>query len=201
MKYILCVGVVLLVSYAMTHHSTDKVRETAKKSTVYVETDVGSVGAGVVVNDHCVATAAHVVAQGKLKVTTSEGKEYNVTRTVYDEEKDVAAICASSPIDAPPVTFSSLPFAWTPVFTIGSPLGNPYVLTEGRYQGGDLTSLPCAPGNSGGGVFTNKGDYIGFVDYISIDEGLLYPNLCHIIPSGTLAIFLLDHNIKFLGVV
>src|ERR1700676_3491309 len=81
----------------------------AKASTVLVDDLSGGIGTGVVVNNQCVVTAGHVANMDALVITTDKGDVYQVRRVAHDDEEDVAAVCASGPIDAPPVSFGAAP--------------------------------------------------------------------------------------------
>src|ERR1700674_4437658 len=153
----------------------------ARSETVLLEDMVGSRGTGVVVNPKCVLMAAHVADRPVMQVTTASGTIYSATVVVYDGDKDVAVVCADKVLDAPAVTFGPTAAPYSPVFTIGFPVGLRYVLTTGLMQMGNIMTVPCAPGNSGGGVFNNEGNYVGFADAIVVYPHIdALPHLCAI---------------------
>jgi S1-C subfamily serine protease len=202
MKGVLMVVAVVLLGCAQPGTTTNPWK-TARSTTVLVDDLIGDIGTGVVVNDRCVVTAGHVADVDDLAITLESGKVIFVRRVAHDDQEDVAAICASVPIDAPTVSFSPLPAPYDPVFTIGFPLGFKHVLTVGHYQGGTLITAQCAPGNSGGGVFDGMGGYIGFVDSISVARrstgNMTFPHLCNIVSSKTVAAFLTTNHITYQG--
>jgi len=175
----------------------------AKTQAVMIESDTEA-GSGVVLNEHCVLTAAHVMGEAQdFAVLTSEEKRYEMHPRAKDDKADIGVICAKEDLHIAPVIFASrMPNQWDPVFTIGYPLQNRFVLTEGKWQENDLVTIPDAPGNSGGGVWDADNHYIGFVDAIAIYDlkgaALIdFPHLTQIVDITDIMSFLNNNHIHF----
>lgn len=178
----------------------------ALKTSVFIDAPTSS-GSGVVLNDRCILTAAHVTADDDVfKLTTADGTDRIVTKNVtnyYEDAKDdIAVLCAADNLKIAPVTIAQkMPVRYARVFTIGYPLNFHKVLTEGRYQLDSLVTAPVAPGNSGGGVFDANGTYIGFADahaiYRSNKTVLGYPHLMVIVEIDLIRKFLEDRHIAY----
>jgi S1-C subfamily serine protease len=190
----------LLVGCAIAPQQHD-VFVAARAQTIMIDNLEGSHGSGTVINEYCAVTAAHVADKPVVQATLASGKQYVMIRRAYDDAKDVAAICSTVPLAAPPVTFSPPPSLYDPVFTIGYPLNFQNYLTEGRWQEGSMISAECAPGNSGGGVFNYSGGYVGFVDAIAAYDHAKYvfPHLCAVVPSSDITPFLDKNGITYHG--
>jgi S1-C subfamily serine protease len=173
----------------------------ARASTIEVDDLSGSHGTGVMVNEYCAVTAAHVADRDVVLGTVQSGHQYGMIRRAYDDAQDVAAICATVPVEAPPVTFGPTPATYDPVFTVGFPLMFHDFLTEGRWQDNNSISADCAPGNSGGGVFNASGQDVGFVDAIAAYDHAKYvfPHLCVVAPSPVITAFLDKNGIHYHG--
>lgn len=169
----------------------------ARATTVRVDNLVGSIGAGNVLNDRCVVTAAHVADREIMGVTTPSGKVSYMAKVIRDEDADIAVMCGTEKIDAPAISFGAVPATYDPVFAIGYPLGRRLFLTEGRWQDDDMISAPCAPGNSGGGVFNAAGQYVGFLDAMALlhhyGETLPVYHLCDVVSVKDIQAFLTAH--------
>jgi len=179
-------------------------QQTARKSVMVVQTDTGH-GSGVVINDKCALTAAHVVNGAKeLVLIGNDTKPHVAAIAAVDTEKDIGVVCAAKSLNAPPVQMvDKMPPDWTPVFTIGFPLDKEWILTEGLYQEDATTTTPVAPGNSGGGVFTKDGKYVGFIDALSLYQSPLgvldFPHLASIVPVTDIRTFLDANHITYRG--
>jgi S1-C subfamily serine protease len=200
MKSLLLVGVAVLLGCTTVPTATE-VWEKARSQTVLVEDRIGSLGTGVVINKKCVVTAAHVADVPNPTVTTESGKVYLTRRVVNDGDQDVAVLCTDKEIDAPAAKIGPTPPPYSYLFTIGFPVGFKYILTEGRQQEGGLVTTLCAPGNSGGGVFDEKGHYIGFVDSIVVYRSEEFPivisHLCNIVRATTITHILDENDIHY----
>lgn len=176
----------------------------ARDSTVRVETD-GGLGSGVVVNEHCVVTAYHVVeGEKQIAIVGLNQPALPAMMFVADTENDIAVICTGLTITAEPVVFRNAPLdLYETVFTIGMPLGGHWILTEGRWQGFGIITAASAPGNSGGGVFDAHGDYVGFVDAIAAKQFMpgtmpaLFPHLVDIKEAVDIRVVLDAAGIKY----
>lgn len=175
----------------------------ARGSTVKVETATG-LGTGVVLNDKCVLTAAHVIDQPVQTITTDSGKAF-VTHTLTAENViDVAVVCADTPLDAKPVTIRSTDLTqYEAIFTIGYPLGLSKIMSSGFYDSGEQMTLNVAPGNSGGGIFDAQSRYVGFVDTLSlyqIDANRVpVYHLSQMVTTTTITRFLSAHGVAYLS--
>ena len=153
----------------------------ALPSVVYVEVPDVKSGSGVIVGEHTVLTAKHVVTDANtITVETVDGKIYKAIDWVVDEDNDCALIF----IDSNKVFDYISEFSDSDklqmgdvVFTIGSPYGKKLfnTATLGIISGLDrnipyfgtckqLTSDAASnPGNSGGPVFDIRGKIVGIV--------------------------------------
>jgi len=171
-------------------------------STVLIVTD-HSLGSGVIINEHCVATAKHMVEKDiPQHVVETNHKEYLVTKYYEEEFSDFAVMCVEGAFDGKPVRVrATMPEIYSPVFTIGNPLGILSVQTEGRYQGDDIITAPIAFGNSGGGVFDAGGNLIGIVSGTRLhrieDYVFLFPHLGVIVTIRDIVPFLNENHILF----
>lgn len=171
-------------------------------STVRLEGD-GSVGSGVVLNDHCVLTAKHVVEdEPHLMITTTHHKEFVVTKRYLGEYSDMAVVCVDEDLFTPPVRVrTEMPKLYTPVFVLGNPLGIENWLTTGQYEGGSNISAPIVWGNSGGGVFDESGSLIGIAIAMRVKEieqyVFVFPHLGFITNVRDIVPFLNANHIAF----
>lgn len=173
----------------------------ARAQTFLIVTPAGH-GTGVALNDHCVLTAGHVADADQFFVVDDTGTATAVHKAAGDDAVDVAVLCADIPLQAKPVTLArAMPEQYAPVFTIGYPLNISRVLTIGHYELDGYVSAPVAPGNSGGGVFNEQGQYIGFVDTISAYPArggiMAFPHLVGIVEVGAIRKFLDDNKITY----
>lgn len=190
----------LLAGCATPPPSQHDVWMKARTETVQVVASDGE-GTGVVVSDRCVLTVAHVADKDTVAVVTASGKHYVMKRVAYDSASDVAAVCADTPIDSPKASLGPSPATYDSVFTIGFPLGQKFILTEGRWQGGDMITAQCAPGNSGGGVFDGSGRVIGLVDTVltyEVRKSLnIFPHLCGIVNLASITALLDRAHVEY----
>src|SRR6266404_5660837 len=129
-----------------TQPMSNDVYSAAQTSTVLIRTSTG-LGTGVVINDKCVLTVAHVADEDTVEFLDWKQRVTTVTRTTHDEEKDIAVVCGNASLDLPPVSLrSTMPQRYAEVFTIGNPLKNVNVLTTGRYQLNGIITAQTAPG-------------------------------------------------------
>ncbi|PFH12857.1 S1 family peptidase [Burkholderia sp. JKS000303] len=138
-------------------------------SVVSVMTDSGH-GTGFPVSKHCVVTAEHVVdgAEKTVRIAGADKVEHQAKVVRQDAQLDIAVVCAEK-ASMKPVRFAQrMPDQFAPVYTIGDPLVYNRIMTEGRYQGGSTITADVAPGNSGGPVFDENGDVIGFADALAV---------------------------------
>lgn len=135
------------------------------------------VGSGVVIN--CIKqenvyiidilSAKHVgVNQGLSTVINKV--ENKILESKFHSSLDISVLRCISTSSVAPVKYQiSNPRPLDVVYTVGYPLGISQVITIGIInhsvtnitEGGWLCSSPAMPGNSGGGVFNNKGELLG----------------------------------------
>jgi len=169
------------------------------RSTSVLVTVGNGLGSGNIINDNCIVTADHVVnGFTTATVMTSDETTYLLQVMSEDEKRDVAYLCSPQKLHGTAVVFAKHePARYAHVFTIGFPFGNNWFLTEGRYQGDDLISVPNAPGNSGGCVFNDEQKCIGLVDAIAMYKGMAFPHLSVIVPADEVKAFLDEHRILY----
>ena len=140
--------------------------------TVYAGREIGSGSIvspeGVVItNNHVVRDA--VMGQAKtISVKLADGNRYSGRLVSTDTKNDLALIKLSANRQFPTVPLASADRiqAGQRVCAIGSPYGQPGVLTEGTFTNfrtnGDLkSSVVLRPGNSGGPLLNARGEMIG----------------------------------------
>ncbi len=137
-----------------------------------------SICAGVVVDDHTVATAYHCVASGhKPRVELRDGSRHEARTVAMDPANDLAIIEVDGTLGAPLVPRESLPTPGERVFAIGHPYAS---AASGKLEGTLLwsvsegivsavgttliqTDAALNPGNSGGPLLDAEGRIIGIV--------------------------------------
>jgi S1-C subfamily serine protease len=132
------------------------------RATVHIiHVDNGS-GSGVMIEDHLMLTAAHVVKGATTVKAGPKGLPAKVLRV--DEEADIALLQVPLKCPCAPVA-KTAPAVDTDVVVIGYPLSHivkRQIATEGQTQGIDgnrlYLNVSVAGGNSGGGVFTQRKD-------------------------------------------
>lgn len=164
----------------------------AKRVGVLIEYENAS-GSGVVVSDKCVLTAAHVIeADKQAKVTLDNGDVVMMDSVKITTDADIAVLCSDKSLHVrPAIVASGMPEQYTPVYAYGYPLHTPKYFASGLYQGGDATSLPVAPGMSGGGVYDAQGHLIGLVDSHEI-----YPSEFGVLSYGYVSHIVTLHDIQ-----
>ncbi len=146
-------------------------------------------GSGVIISaDGTVITNNHVIENANsIKVTLSDGTEYDATLVATDEQSDIAVL----KMDA-----TDLPFAEVgdsdqlvvgqSVVAVGNPLGelggtvtdgivsalNREVTVEGNQMTLIQTNAAINPGNSGGGLFDAEGKLVGIVNAKASSTGV-----------------------------
>ena len=138
-------------------------------------------GSGVIISeDGYILTNNHVIeGQSSIKVTTSDGQEYDATVVGTDDKTDIAVLKIEASGLTPAVIgdSDSLVVGETAV-AVGNPLGTlSNTVTNGiisalnrevTVEDNDMTllqtSASISPGNSGGGLFNANGELIGIVN-------------------------------------
>lgn len=169
-----------------TASSVQEAYEQSTAGAVRVNVGTSGVGSGFfLTGDGLVLTAAHVVlgGEGPITVTTDDGVAHPAEIVGYDETRDLALLRASgSDFEALPLA-ASAPSVGDPVVAIGN--------SRGAFDGGragrvtalnaslDATfpsglvasSMPLAPGDSGGPVLNARGEVVGVSTAISMSDG------------------------------
>lgn len=160
--------------------------QSAREAAVRIETTPSGVGSGFVISeDGLVMTAYHVVRSARsLTVVTSGGERYAARVVGFDEYGDVALI----DIDASGLTALSIDFTDTPepgdvVLAIGNSRGEFNAPRAGQVVALDQTlsasfpehliasTLPLAPGDSGGPILDKDGEVVGVAVAVATGPG------------------------------
>jgi S1-C subfamily serine protease len=176
--------------------------QTAVRSSVYVKQGEEGHGSGVVVSDRCIGTVKHV---GDTATSVVVGGREVVVKEVASstDEVDAAVICADAPLGVPALAFAKeMPLPYSPLFKIGNPMNLHNDVQTGIYEGEDKMSVPVAPGDSGGGVFTADGHLIGFVDAFAVQPtvfGIIdFPHLSIMVKMDAVKVLLKQQGIPYL---
>lgn len=144
----------------------------------YIYTGAGS---GVIIDSTGLIVTNYHVIEGaeKIKVTTSDGKDYEAEYVSGDKNSDIALLKIDAKnLSAATIGDSSKLVVGEMAIAIGNPLGNlGGTVTEGIISaldrkiiidGNEMTLLQTSaavnPGNSGGGLFNANGELIGIVN-------------------------------------
>lgn len=174
--------------------------QAANQSSVRVYTQDGH-GTGVVLTDHCILTAQHVIEKAAfIKAEQVDGTMVPLLVQKQSKDLDLAVLCTKQELKNVVKVAAHEPQQYEEVFVIGYPLGASEFLTEGRWQKDNFISAECAPGNSGGGVFNSAGELVGIVDAIAAYGKMVFPHLCLVIPIGTVTTWLGDDYVGTTGV-
>ncbi len=127
----------------------------------------GWYGSGVIVNDHTVLTAGHVVeAEGYLctwEGVLSDGTKVELKPGYVDHDADLAAMHSSTKMKALPVSYAGMPPLGSEVCESAS---HPKVVhrcgeVEPSEEGYIVTDMLVDHGNSGAGVYDEDGHLVG----------------------------------------
>ena len=150
----------------------------------YVESGAGS---GVIISaDGYIITNNHVISGAStIKVTTSDGTQYDATVIGADSQTDIAVLkIDASGLTAAVIGDSETLAVGDYVIAVGNPLGTlGGTVTDGiisaldrgvTVNGQNMTLLQTnaavSPGNSGGGLFNANGELVGVVNAKSADS-------------------------------
>jgi S1-C subfamily serine protease len=161
-RKLLSLALVAVVLLACSPPAGSGARYDGMRATVHLITVDNGSGSGVMIEDHLMLTAAHVV---KGATTVKVGpKELPAKVLRVDEEADIALLSVPLKCPCAPIA-KSPPAVDTDVVVIGFPLSHivkRQIATEGQTQGVDgnrlYLNVSVAGGNSGGGVFTQRKD-------------------------------------------
>lgn len=139
-------------------------------ASVYIESDIKTGSGSLLSRDGIIVTCFHVIENiVSGTVQTNDGQSYPIQSVLaVDLEHDVALI----KIDANNLNFVNLADTeqlalGDPVITIGNPKGLQFSVSNGivssfRDNGSKIQfTAPISAGSSGGGLFNNKGQFIG----------------------------------------
>lgn len=154
----------------------------AVRTTVLVETEDGGHGTGTIIADGFILTANHVTKNAKtITITYDDGSKATAT-VAWNEDKgnDVAMLRADTHGIKPAKMSCDAPKAATPVFSYGYPLYGKKVFSFGYIAseveldpadssaGSTILDMTLAPGNSGGGIWNDRGYLVGIADAVLI---------------------------------
>ena len=149
----------------------------------------GGLGSGVLLDQHLILTAAHVVhIADNIQVQTSDGQIYAAKVVASQPMADLAIISlleAPGNLSPAKVGNSDKIDIGAEVIVIGAPYGLSQTLTVGHFSGRRQhddakdflhteflqTDAPINRGNSGGPMFNTKGEVIGIVSHIRSSSG------------------------------
>jgi serine protease Do len=156
-------------------------------------------GSGVIISkDGLVLTAAHVVDDANLKalkMVTWNGNEYDVKVLLVNKRLDLALVqpkASAESFNYAPIQESNDLWVGEDILVVGHPLGHMWTVTDGII--GSLpwsvwyfnriieTNARILPGNSGGPVFSRKGEVIGIVSAMYVDHMGLPSGIGIVIP-------------------
>ena len=169
---------------ATAHYETlNAVYASARNATVRIEITPSGVGSGFVISeDGLVITAYHVVRAARaLNVITSGGDRYSATLVGYDEYGDVALLdIEAHNLPALPIDFTDTPEPGDALLAVGNSRGEFNAPRVGRVvalgqelsasfpSGLIATTMPLAPGDSGGPVLDADGEVVGIAVAVSV---------------------------------
>ena len=169
-------------------------------STYTITTRDGSTGAGFLLEDGTIFTAAHVV-EGVDSVELSASlpsQEFTQGTVVYsDSVQDIAVIKPETPLAGVPLKFSETGLTVGDlVFASGSPIGSAVVsrgtvLDPLNEYGLVQSEIPIEFGNSGGPLVDQDGQLVGMV----VSKATDIPNIAYAVPLSNLsAVYLMDYG-------
>lgn len=150
-------------------------------SVVYIQTNKKQ-GSGVILSDDgLIATNFHLIdGASTIQFKFNDRTIYQDTTTVVGIAPDIdLAILQIDLEDLTPVPSTTEPELDAEIFTIGSPLGEHNVVTEGSILYINDTviqiSAPIQNGSSGGGLFDTDGNLLGITTFFSNDNYFATP--------------------------
>ena len=164
----------------------EDVFETARDSTVRIETTPSGIGSGFIISDDgLIMTAYHVVRQANaLNVVFTDGERYRAELVGFDEYSDVALLdIEAQDLAALPIDFNDTPEPGDSVLAIGNSRGQFNAPRAGQVIALDQvldanfpdsligSTLPLAPGDSGGPVLDSDGEVVGVAVAVSVGPG------------------------------
>ena len=159
-----------------------------QKEVVMIQQENGTLGSGFLYNQNGdVITNAHVVSGAKkVKIKTSDAREFEGTVIGISQDVDVAVVRVPGIASEKPLEISKKKsYIGEEVLALGSPLGLQNTVTTGiisgvgrdfdiapfHYKDAYQISAPIAPGNSGGPLINSKtGEVLG-INSAATDQG------------------------------
>ncbi|WP_187360073.1 trypsin-like peptidase domain-containing protein [Chitinolyticbacter meiyuanensis] len=138
------------------------------------DTQLSSLGSGVVIERGEVVTNCHVVAQTPDVKVLYQGKDYSARVRYQDHGHDLCQLSVSG-LDAPAARLGGPLRVGNKVFALGAPQGLELSLSEGivsslrDFDKAKLiqTTAAISPGSSGGGLFDERGGLVGITTFQS----------------------------------
>lgn len=181
-------SILFLVSitfFAQQQYINERTIEKNTESTVFISMEnpdgVVMMGSGVIVDDHYILSANHVVvAQApvpstKFFVTFLDGKKEEIEPGPHFADADIGVFLFSNKEKIRPARLlCKTPESGTPIYTIGNPRGYQWLVTRGTIASnrplsngafkiksnfsihGVTLNMAIYPGNSGGGIYDDK---------------------------------------------
>lgn len=169
-------------------------------STYTITTRDGSIGAGYLLEDGTIFTAAHVVdGVDSVELSASlPSQEFTQGTVVYsDPMQDIAVIKPETPLNGVPLKFSETGLtAGDLVFASGSPIGSAVVsrgtvLDPLNEYGLVQSEIPIEFGNSGGPLVDKDGLLVGMV----VSKATDIPNIAYAVPVSDLRnVYLMEYG-------
>jgi S1-C subfamily serine protease len=178
----LVLGVVMATPFVVSYDSTSVL-----DSTYTITTRDGGVGAGFLLEDGTIFTAAHVVEGfDSVELSASLPSQENTKGSVVysDSVQDIAVIKPEIPLGGTPLKFSEVELInGDLVFASGSPIGSAVVsrgtvMNSLNEYGLVQSEIPIEFGNSGGPLVNQDGLLVGMVVSKSAD----IPNIAFAVP-------------------
>jgi len=171
------------ISNARVAYAQNSAVQAVEAATVYIETDRGSSGSGVIIDSSgLVVTSAHVIEGARQISIRIQGREYNASVVSMGDARclDLALVQIEGAQDFSAATLGDIEdiYKTQDIFAIGFPLSlsrDSPTITRGivsniHQNWGELQiDGPINPGNSGGPVVNNAGEVIGIVAWKRAD--------------------------------
>lgn len=194
-------GLMVLLLPSLSPAQSRETMLAANSTVVEIITDNGH-GSGVILTDHCVITAEHVIDKAAfVKAKTADDTFVSLLVYKVSKDPDLAYLCSTTDTFQHVAHWAkSYPLQYEPVFVVGYPIHGEQIITTGLMQKDDVVTAQCAPGNSGGGAFDASGGLIGIAEAIMYTEDKkqhdLFTHLCDITPMGVIQTWLENNNGK-----
>lgn len=210
-RFLLCLSLlcIWIINTAWAEDSLANTVNLVKQGVVSVlATEDKAVGTAFFINtEGYLITNAHVIDQyDKIQLRLSDGRLTDCKIIIKDPSKDLALL-KSSVVNTPVLWLdnSGLPRDGENVFTIGSPIGLEFTISNGIVSSTRIkeginyiqTTVPVNPGNSGGPLFNSRGVVIGMVTKKVIDA----ENIAFAIPSSDVIAFASQNKVNYTAIL